>query len=834
MILPEIADEMLADVADALAIARLGVWSWVVGTEEFHWSHEMYRIAGRDPESFVPTLDAVLELIHPEDAEQASERLATATAGEDTDGQHFRIIRPDGEVRHIWARLRSTSEEGEVVAVRGVALDITERHETEQRLAESEEHYRYTVELNPQIPWTADPDGNVIAVSSRWLAKIGLTEDETRGRGWVEALHPDDVKSTHRAWQRSLLSGASLDVRYRLRLKNGEYRWFRARAGARRNDEGAIVRWYGVLEDIEEQVAAEVALSEAEERYRIAARATNDLIWDHDLLTDQIHWNDADERRFGYSTDELGTNGAWWRQHIHPADRDRVVKALEAITNSSSDQFAEEYRFRRRTGGYADVHDRGYILRDAEGRPVRLVGAMQDITDRKRAAAALMDSQERLRWGATHDALTGVANRAVFHEALTDAISAAAENGRRVGLLEIDVDEFKTVNDALGHGAGDALLRTLVDRVGELLGPSDRLARLGGDEFGVVLADLESEHEVEAVALRILDRMRDPFVFEGHTLDCRASIGSSLYPDHGNTPGELLKSADIALSVAKSAGRAQHRTFASEMRISMQSRASMLNVARDALAGDCIIPFYQPKVVLSNGRIDGFEALLRWRDSRGGIHGPDTLAAAFDDLELAAAISDRMVEHTIADMRRWLDRGIAFGHVAINAAGAEFRRNDFAERLLEELQLAGVPTSHVQLEVTETVFLGRGAEIVERALKLLCNEGVRIALDDFGTGYASLRHLKQFPVDVIKIDRSFVSGMETDDDDATIIRALLSLGRGLGIAVVAEGIEEQAQADRLRALGCDLGQGYLYSKAVAAAEVPTLLARGVSGEWRRS
>jgi len=831
--LPDTADELLADVADALAIARLGIWSWVVGTQEFAWSAELYRIAGHDAATFTPTLEATLAHIHPDDLEGVTARLTSATAGQDTDGYNFRIVRTDGAVRYCWAKLRSITDGGRVVAVRGVALDITERHEAEQRLAESEEHYRYAVELNPQISWTSDAAGNSLEVSPQWRATIGFGDDDGGGRGWAAALHSDDMAAARRAWEGALRSGAPLDIRYRLQLKDGSYRWFRARAGARRDDEGAILRWYGVLEDIHEQVSIELALQRAEERYRLAARATNDLIWDHDLVTDRIEWNESEDRRFGYANEELGATGAWWAEHIHPADRDRVVKAVNAVANSRSTQFVEEYRFRRSDGGYADVYDRGYILRDDSGKPVRLVGAMQDITDRKRADAALMDSQSQLRWGATHDALTGVANRTLFQEALAAAIERAAKAGHHVGLLELDVDEFKSVNDKLGHATGDVVLRTLVSRIREVLRPGDVLARLGGDEFAIVLPELDDGADIDDVVGRILERMQEPFLFEGHTLDSRATIGSSLFPRDGRTPEELMKSADIALFIAKAAGSGQHRKFVPDMRATLQQRTSMLNVARDALAEDCIVPFYQPKVALLDGRIDGFEALLRWRDRDGGVHGPDTLVAAFDDPELAAAMSDRMIDLAIRDMRRWLDEGIAFGHVAINAAAAEFRRDDFAERLLEQLRRARVPTRYVQLEVTETVFLGRGSDYVDRALKLLCAEGVRIALDDFGTGYASLRHLKQFPVHVIKIDRTFVDGMATDDDDATIIRALLSLGRGLGIEVVAEGIETQAQADSLRDLGCDFGQGYLYSKAIAAEEVPALLARGIASAQRR-
>jgi EAL domain-containing protein (putative c-di-GMP-specific phosphodiesterase class I) len=265
--------------------------------------------------------------------------------------------------------------------------------------------------------------------------------------------------------------------------------------------------------------------------------------------------------------------------------------------------------------------------------------------------------------------------------------------------------------------------------------------------------------------------------------------------------------------------------FDGGMRSEMQNRMSMLGMARQALREDLIVPFYQPKIDLGSGEVSGFEALLRWRHCSRGIQTPDSIAAAFEDLTTAAAISDRMIDKVIADMRLWLDQGLAFGHVAINSAAAEFRKGDFAERLLERLHQARIPTKRLQLEVTETVFLGRGADYVERALKTLSQAGVQIALDDFGTGYASLSHLKQFPVDVLKIDRSFVSELGHNADAAAIIHAVVNLGHSLNIEVVAEGIETADQAQRLTEKGCQYGQGHLFSPAVQAADVPSILTR---------
>jgi EAL domain-containing protein (putative c-di-GMP-specific phosphodiesterase class I) len=260
------------------------------------------------------------------------------------------------------------------------------------------------------------------------------------------------------------------------------------------------------------------------------------------------------------------------------------------------------------------------------------------------------------------------------------------------------------------------------------------------------------------------------------------------------------------------------------MRDEMEGRSSMLQLARDALLNDWIVPYYQPKVDLETGQISGFEALLRWHHPTRGLQAPETINAAFHDFEVAASISDRMIKLIIADLARWERAGLNYGHVAVNAAAAELRRGNFPESLLGRLGEARISPGKVQIEVTESVFLGRGAECVEHALRLLAGAGISIALDDFGTGYASLSHLKHFPVDAIKIDRSFIRDLQVDPDDAAIVRALIGLGRSLGIKIVAEGVETPQQAAYLRKHGCDFAQGFLFGIPVPAATVPELLA----------
>jgi diguanylate cyclase (GGDEF)-like protein/PAS domain S-box-containing protein len=598
-----------------------------------------------------------------------------------------RYIRPDGTA--IWCAVNISfvhDGSGQVSSIIAVAEDIQERKQAEEHSRESEEHYRYSVELNPQVPWTADPQGNILDASSRWFEQTGIPVKEALGSGWLKALHPDDVVPTQQRWMRSISSGEPFDTAYRVRLADGNYYWARARASARRDADGRILRWYGAVEDI---------------------------------------------------------------------------------------------------------HDKKLV-------------------------------EERLRRAAYHDDLTDLPNRRLFHERLREALASTSSPECRVGVLVMDLDHLKQINDQFGHDAGDVLLQEFSNRLRAVVRTTDTVARLGGDEFAVILTDVAGESNVAAVAHAIVARMKEPFRYHDQSLACRTSIGGtiSIQSDKGaEDAGDLLKRADLALYSCKAAGRGMFEMFRPAMREVAQKTASALKVARQAVAHEWIEPFYQPKVDLGSGRPEGFEALLRWRHPRLGIQSPDTLSPAFDDMELGVVIGMRMLSRVVDDMRRWLDAGLEIGKVSINASSADFRRADYAQRVLEHLREAGIPPGHFEVEVTETVFLDHNVESLQKTLRTLSEGGVSIALDDFGTGYASLSHLKQFPVNVLKIDRSFVSDMETDTGDAAIVRAVLSLGQSLGIRVVAEGVETAAQAAFLQEHGCDLGQGYHFGRPMPAGEV---------------
>jgi diguanylate cyclase (GGDEF)-like protein/PAS domain S-box-containing protein len=727
----------------------------------------------------------------------------------------YRIVAKSGETRWVSERGRAIyCDRGTPRFLEGIIRDISDRVMANVAQKALMFRSRKTLDAIPQMVWTMAADGTDEFFNSQWERFTGCTVTTLQDLGELDLVHMDDRARAFSRWRERLTAGEFYEDQYRLRHASGAYRWVLSRGEAERDELGTVVRWYGTCTDIHDQVLAREQLESSEALNRSMVDASPDCVSLLDPAGKVRRLNPAAVTALGAASSARLVGRAWC-EAFPQAARDRASKALAQAQSGSVGRFVCSQPSSKGLRWWDILVA---PIADGHGDAGGLLSIARDITHQKSA-------EERVKWAANHDPLTQLPNRALFQQALDQGLLDASNATGSLTILMIDLDDFKRTNDALGHDAGDALLTEFGRRLKQAVRPDDLVARLGGDEFAVLLRSVGTKDQTEAAVSSILACLKVPLEFNGKLLDIRCSIGASIYPSHGSSRSELIKHADIALYVAKRAGRGVLRVFEAAMRAEAQTRISMLSLAADSLKNDRIRPYYQPKVNLRTGRLEGFEALLRWEHPLNGTQSPDTISAAFKDVELAAHISDRMIECVMSDMRAWAKAGVPFGHVAINAAAAEFKRGDFAERLLDSLGQAGLPPSTLQLEVTETVFLGRGSEHVQDALKALSGEGVQIALDDFGTGYASLSHLNHFPVSVIKIDRSFIGSLETSAHDAAIVRAVIKLGRSLGIKIVAEGIETQEQAEYLKRHRCHHGQGYLYSGALPADNVSPFIAK---------
>ena len=530
-----------------------------------------------------------------------------------------------------------------------------------------------------------------------------------------------------------------------------------------------------------------------------------------------VNMNDAARSFFGI--DNPGNLPALsTRTFIDKPDRRRVQGALDRHRTVRD----IEVPLRTIDGAHRDV----LLSADAVqiGHRPCVITSLVDITARKAA-------EETIRDAAHHDVLTGLPNRALFHLTLDAALARAEREASQVGLILLDLDAFKEVNDTLGHDAGDILLKEVAIRLSGLVEPGDLVARLGGDEFVLITAGTRDgageSPRIDAVAAAVLDVLGPAVAIAGRSVSPRASLGLALYPDHARNAADLLTNADLALYAAKAAGRNQAALFKPALRASIEERVTVAREIRAGLAEGGIVPFYQPKVHLGTGAIVGFEALARWHHPARGLLAPAAFASAFDDPEIGAALGASIAQQVARDLRSWLASGLDPGRVFVNLSTAQFADRDLAESFLAMLAAIGVPTERLGVEVTETVLLGGRGERVSDVLKRLHVAGIRVALDDFGTGYASLTHLKRFPVDEIKVDRSFINDLTRDVNDVAIVTAVLQLGRSLGLDVTAEGVETVEQARFLEAGGCSFAQGYLYAKPTAASRIPWLLSKGL-------
>jgi len=512
--------------------------------------------------------------------------------------------------------------------------------------------------------------------------------------------------------------------------------------------------------------------------------------------------NDAAVAHYGYSRGEFEKLG---------------IRSLQAFDNElpwlgdrgADEQAARTWKHVRADGALIDlaIYSRELI----HGEQPAVLLALMDITERKRAEA-------RLAFMAQHDALTGLPNRTLLRQQMDEMLLHTRRGAEKVAVLMLGLDNFKAVNDTLGHGIGDKLLRAVAKRLRSTLRDEGALARLNSDEFAIVQSGMTRPEDAVLLARRLLEALGDPHLLDGHSVVAGASIGIAVSPGDGEDSEKLLKSADMALSRAKKDFRGTFSFFEPEMDARAQIRRKIETELRDAIQNDALQPHYQPLVDLATGRITGFEALVRWPHPERGIVSPAEFIPVAEETGLINGLGALMLRRACLDAAQWPDDV----RVAVNLSPLQFRVGNLLAMVMDALKQSGLPARRLELEITETLLLEKSSQVLAtlHALRAL---GVRISMDDFGTGYSSLSYLRSFPFDKIKIDRSFVKEVDANRDAQAIIRSIVSLGKGLGVTITAEGVETEAELSCLRAEGCHEGQGFLFSRARPNAEIVALL-----------
>ena len=550
------------------------------------------------------------------------------------------------------------------------------------------------------------------------------------------------------------------------------------------------------------------SLQESEERYALAARGANDGLWDWNLITNEIYFSSRWGHMLGYSEKESWSSPEDWFAHIHAGDRQRVRDEIAAHCAGKTPEFVSEYRMRHKSGGFIWTLSRGIAVRDSSGKALRMAGSQTDITEGKIA-----------------DPLTHIPNRLYFIDRLESALETPHQEGGLFAVLFVDLDGFKLINDNLGHAAGDEVLINVAGRLRASVRNSSRrsgsrqpaVSRIGGDEFAILLLNIQNEADASVVAARVLDRLNEPFNFEGHRMFVSASIGIAL-SSTGSTPEELLRNADTAMYQAKNNGKGRFEFFNEELRQQVDTRFDTETGLRKAIDEGQLVLHYQPIVSDSDGRIHGFEALVRWNHPERGLVPPGEFIPVAEESDLILLLGRWVLREACLQAAEWRRRFAPDPPltVSVNVCSRQLSNPHFVEDVEGALKQAELKPECLELEMTESSIMGN-AEQTLITLNRLKNMGVRLGIDDFGTGFSSLSYLQRLPFDTLKIDRSFVRELTAGKGSMDIVRAILELARSLKLEVIAEGVETEQQLSRLRTLGCTYFQGFLFSKPVDAA-----------------
>ncbi|MDB5984522.1 MAG: histidine kinase [Pseudomonas sp.] len=793
----------------ALDSAQLGTWDWHIPSGMLYGSARAAQLHGMEPEPFHESFDSFFDGVLGEERDNMRQTYRSLREGPDGNYQiTYRIQLENGASRFLESRARLYRDaNGEPLRMAGTLLDITDQVEREQRLISSEEKFASLFQASPDpVCVTHFENGQFIEINPAFTQTFGWDAEEVIGRSAVE-IHfwADPVQRLQR--NRQILRDNGLDnFEVLLRNKSGEALTCVTSSRLVVVDEQPCV--VTTLRDITQQQRAEAALKASEEKFAKAFHSSPDAI----TITERdsgryLEVNDGFCRLTGYtSADVIGHTvyeiGIW----ADYKQRDAIVADLQE---------------------HGRVHHREMLGRNKNGDVLTVDVSVEPIILNETACllltardvSQLKNAQAQIQHLAYHDPLTDLPNRALLMDRLSQQIALLKRHNLRGALLFLDLDHFKHINDSLGHPVGDSVLKIITARLEASVRMEDTVARLGGDEFVVLISGLEGTraevtHQVRGLADTLRELLAEPMFLDGQRLQVTPSIGVALIPDHGSTPADLLKRADIALYRAKDSGRNTTQLFHSTMQKAASERLRLENDLRLALARGEFSLHYQPQVDARDDRIIGAEALLRWHHPQLGAMAPTQFIQVLEESGMILEVGSWILDEACKAGGQLLHQGLIDQgdfSMCVNISPRQFRQNDFVERVERSLRNHHLPARLLKLEITEGIVIQNLDDTIAK-MRRLKKMGVSFAMDDFGTGYSSLTYLKRLPVDALKIDQSFVRDATTDPNDAEIIRAIVAMAYSLNLAVIAEGVEKPEQLRFLEQLDCHLYQGYLFSE----------------------
>jgi diguanylate cyclase (GGDEF)-like protein/PAS domain S-box-containing protein len=750
---------------------------------------------------------------HPDDVAADDEALRQIRAGQDPQGSVDKrfLCKGGGE---IWVRRSATvvrDPDGQARYVVGAFVDLTAQRRNDGALQQQIHFTRALLDAIPNPVYFKDTLGR--------YAMYNRVFDElfSGGRDWigktVDDVYPQEYAREHHDRDRALLERPS-STTYELLVPtvSGETRQMLFNKVSFVDQHGEVAGLIAVITDVTRYKETERALEASEARFRVLTESSLDLISVIDADGRILYQSPALRSLLGYEPAE--TVGRKVVELVHRDDIEIVNVAMQRVIDSRHSAEPVEFRLRHRDGMWrtfeslgtnclANPHIRGVVFNS------------RDVTDRKVI-------QQRIQHLAYHDNLTGLPNRSLLQDRLAHSIARAERSSKKVAVLFIDLDNFKNINDTLGHDVGDELLRHVSRRLSEAVRLEDTIARQGGDEFIVLLDSLDDSRGASLVAQKILNSLRQPFVLTGIEQHVSGSVGIALYPEDGRDAQTLMKNADTAMFHGKSLGKNTYQYFTSQMNIAVKRRMTLESALRRAVMQKDFILHYQPQINLESGEIIALEALVRWKTEDSGTVMPGDFIPLAEETGLINEIGEWVLREGCRQAKEWQTMGLAPRRMAINLSARQFSDRGFLDMVTRVLAETGLEPQWLELEITESQVM-RQTEGMIMLLNKLSEMGVQLAIDDFGTGYSSLSYLKRLPIQKLKIDQSFVRDITVDPNDTAIVVAIINMARSLDLETIAEGVETAGQLALLRSKGCRMGQGFYFSAPVRAEVLYPLL-----------